>query len=219
MCLSTALYSVWGDTFVFIFSTDHKQTTSFPLPGLSLSLSLKTQNSILNSQKSCTRSGSARTSLLKGVSAPAGASRRRRPRLGREDGRREVSTTHPRAPAAPAAMVREPRAAATSPLDEEVMPSRWRRISATKRRFGDFGNLGGNVVWPLRPAGLPAREKKRVSRGSTRATRCEGTLGERGWSPRGGERSRPRGGQGRFAGGFGLPSSPPRRNPEPTAQA
>lgn len=35
----------------------------------------------------------------------------------------------------------------------------------------------------------------------------------------GGERSRLRGGQGRFAGGLGLPSLPPRRNPEPTAQA
>ena len=61
-------------------------------------------------------------------------------------------------------MVREPRAAATSPLDEEVMPSRcWRRISAQQKRRD--GNLGGNRenfefgefyfirVWPLFWAG------------------------------------------------------------------
>ena len=111
----------------------------------------------------------------------------------------------------------EGRHRATSPLDE-VMPSRWRRISAQQQKT-TMEILAEMLCGLGRPAFPRQRGEKKNAWGHESTSRCEGTLGERGWSPRGGERSRLRGGQGRYAGGFGLPSSPPRRDPEPTAQA
>ena len=162
MCLSTALYSVWGDTFVFIFSTDHKQTTSFPLPAWPLSLSLSLS---LNSQfsKKLYKVWS-RTYLVAEGGERARGRVKKETTSTRSRGWAEGGSDHPPSgssgPHHGAGTEGRPRA--TSPLDE-VMPSRWRRISAQEILAEMLCGLSG------RPA---SRERKKTRfAGSTRAPR------------------------------------------------
>ena len=198
--------------------TTNKQQVFHCLPGLSLSLSLKTQNSILNSQKGVQGLVPARTYLVAEGGERARGRVKKETTSTRSRGWAEGGFDHPPSGSSGPrhGAGTEGRHRATSPLDE-VMPSRWRRISAQQQK-----------TWKswrkccVASAGLPAtaREKKKTRfaagehlevRGDPRRARLVASGG--------GERSRLRGGQGRYAGGFGLPSSPPRRDPEPTAQA
>ena len=129
-CVSPSFVFSLGDTFVFIFSTDHKQTTSFPLPASLSSLSLL-QFSI---SKKLYKVWS-RTYLVAERGERARGGVKKETTSTRSRGWAEGGFDHPPSGSSGPhhGAGTEGRHRATSPLDE-VMPSRWRRISAQQQK-------------------------------------------------------------------------------------
>lgn len=197
--------------------TTNKQQVFHCLPGLSLSLSLKTQNSILKKVYKVW----FRTYLVAEGGERARGRVKKETTSTRSRGWAEGGFDHP-----PSGSSGPHHGAGTEGRHRATFASRRSDalslaadLSTLKQQKTTMEILAEMLCGLGRPSRDSARKKKTrfaagehlEVRGDPRRARLVASGG--------GERSRLRGGQGRFAGGLGLPSLPPRRNPEPTAQA
>ena len=198
--------------------TTNKQQVFHCLPGLSLSLSLKTQNSILKKVYKVW----FRTYLVAEGGERARGRVKKETTSTRSRGWAEGGFDHPSSgssgPRHGAGTEGRHRATFASRRSDAL--SLAADLSTLKQQKTTMEILAEMLCGLGRPSRDSARKKKtRFAAGEHLEVRGDPRRARLVASGGGGERSRLRGGQGRFAGGLGLPSLPPRRNPEPTAQA